>query len=254
MVGLEVGEQPEKQLCANRIEKDSRHRDVLIEAITESCDPFSSPATESPHLLNIASGKAASQTTEQYLNGALTTGRELRLGFQDECASDNARFSKPITRRKVANFAQENLAKKQHVTKGHTAAESLQDVFLSYTHLFFIVSENTDFNLRHLMTFPVTDYPLAIAHSDGSGFKTDKSNLLRKLEQLQDGFATTPLPPIDVTLIDGGLLIHSFLSSSSSITSYGHLARNLLSCVCASPGSQIHVLLDTYRTTSLKAS
>ena len=62
------------------------------------------------------------------------------------------------------------------------------------------------------MTFPLTEYPLCITNSDGSGLKPEKSKLLNKLEELQDGFTETPLPLIDVTLIDGGQLIHSFLS------------------------------------------
>ena len=51
--------------------------------------------------------------------------------------------------------------------------------------------------------------------------------LLNKLDELQDGFTET-LPLIDVTLIDGGQLIHSFLSATGKITSYGNLARTLL--------------------------
>ena len=71
------------------------------------------------------------------------------------------------------------------------------------------------------MTFPITEYPLYIIHSDESGPKTEKSKLLNKLEELQDGFTETPLPLIYVTLIDGGLLMHSFLSAIGKITSYG---------------------------------
>ena len=77
------------------------------------------------------------------------------------------------------------------------------------------------------MTFPITEYPLCITHSDGSGLKTEKSKLLNKLEELQDGFTETPLPLTDVTLIDGGQLIHSFLSAS-----FGNLAITLIAYVC----------------------
>ena len=102
------------------------------------------------------------------------------------------------------------------------------------------------------MTFPITEYPLCITHSDRSGFKTEKSKLLNKLEELQDGFTETPLPLIDVTLIDGGQLIHSFLSAIGKITSYGNLARTLLSYVCGRGGNEIHLLFDTYHPMLLK--
>ena len=101
-----------------------------------------------------------------------------------------------------------------------------------------ILSNSTTFKLRHVMTFPITEYPLCITHSNGSELKTEKSKLLNKLEELQDGFTETPLPLIDVTLIDGGQLIHSFLSAIGKITSYGNLAMTLLAYVCGSGGKR----------------
>lgn len=106
-----------------------------------------------------------------------------------------------------------------------------------------VLSKRTTFNLIHVMTFPITEYPLSVTHSEGSGLKTEKSTLLIKLEELQEGFTETPLPLIDVTLIDGGLLIPSFLSAIGRILSYGHLARTVLVHVCDSRGNE-NVLFD----------
>ena len=251
MAGLETIEQPAMQLRVSRIEKDSRQRDALFNAVTESCDPFSSPASTSACLLNIATGRAASQETQEYLTGSLVSGHKLHVKFQEECAAEEERLMKPIQRRKVSNFAQENSKKRRPIAKGKPAAESLRDIFI---RILVILSNSTTFNLRHVMTFPITEYPLCITHSDGSGLKTEKSKLLNKLEELQDGFTETPLPLINVTLIDGGLLIHSFLSAIGKITSYGNLARTLLSYVCGSGGSEIHLLFDTYHPMSLKES
>ena len=47
------------------------------------------------------------------------------------------------------------------------------------------------------------EYPLSSTGADGSCLKTDKSKLLKKLDELQDSFRETLLHPIDVTLIDG---------------------------------------------------
>ena len=249
VVGLEGKEEPSSQLQASRVKKYSHHRDILIDAITESSDPFISPATTSPCLLNISTDKAASYITQEYLTTCLTSGRELREKFQEECAADEQRFLKPIRRRKVYNFAQENLNKKFFTTKRKSAAESLRDVFV---RILVIISEKENFNLRYLMTFPITEYPLSIAHSDGSGLKTNKSKFLEKLEGMQEGFIDRPIPPVSVTLIDGGLLLHSYLAAIGKITSYGNLARNLLSYVCENQGNEIHVLFDTYQLISLK--
>ena len=92
-------------------------------------------------------------------------------------------------------------------------------------------------NLIHVMTFPITEYPLCITHSDGPGLKTEKSKLLNKLEELQDGFTETPLQFSDVTLIDGEMLIHSFLSVIGNITSCINLSRTLLA-LCMWPRRQ----------------
>ena len=249
--GLEKEEQPATQLRLSRIKKDSRDRDALYEAVTEACNPFSAPASNSAYLLNIATGKASSDATRTYLNESLDVGHARHLKFKEECAINRERFLKPIQRRKVVNFAQEN-SKKHTKTKGKkAAAESLRDVFI---RILVAISKKTTFSLKNVMMFPIIDYPLSIAHSDGSLLKTEKSKFLDKLEALQEGFTDTHLPTINATLIDGGLLIHSFLSAIGRITSYGNLARTLLSHVCASLGNEVHVLFDTYKPMSLKVS
>ena len=83
---------------------------------------------------------------------------------------------------------------------------------------------------------------------------TNKSKLLKKLEELQDGFIQEQLPLVSVTLIDGGLLIYSFLSTLGRITSYGNLALSLMASVRSSQGKEIHVVFDTCHTDSIKES
>ena len=171
MAGLETIEQPAMQLRVSRIEKDSRQRDALFNAVTESCDPFSSPASTSVCLLNIATGRAASQETQEYLTGSLVSGHKLHVKFQEECAAEEERLMKSIQRRKVSNVAQENSKKRRPIAKGKPAAESLRYIFI---RILVILSNSTTFNLRHVMTFPITEYPLCITHSDGSGLKTEE--------------------------------------------------------------------------------
>ena len=55
-----------------------------------------------------------------------------------------------------------------------------------------------------------------------------------------------------MTLIDGGQLIHFFISAIGKITSYGNLARTLLAYVCGSGENEIHLLFDTYHPMPLK--
>ena len=62
-------------------QKDTRQRDVLYQAVTDTCDPFVAPATLSPFLLNLATGKTAMRQTETYLNETLVYGHKRHMKF-----------------------------------------------------------------------------------------------------------------------------------------------------------------------------
>ena len=202
-------------------------------------------------MLNIATGKGASDVTQKYLIESLSTGKELHRKFLEECVKDNARLVKPMKRRKVNNFASENANSKRSGSKVKTAVKDQRDRFI---RMLVVISKNTHFDLEHVVSYPITDVPLSIAQPDGSLLKTEKSKLMNKLESMQDG--VNKLPHIEATLIDGGLLLHSYLSAIGKISSYGKLARDLLVHVFSSiaVGNEIHILFDKYLPTSLKES
>lgn len=140
------------------------------------CDPFGSQASDLAGLLNIATGRAASKETQQYLTGTLTNNRELHQKFRDECATDCERFMKPIQRFPVSSLSKENAKKSPYVKR--KPGDSLRDVFI---RILVAISKTTNFNLRHIMAFPIIDYPLSLAHSDRSMLKTEKGVLPKKL-------------------------------------------------------------------------
>ena len=158
---------------------------------------------------------------------------------------------KPIKRRKVSNFANENTKVKLARSTGNHVVTSQQDTFI---RMLVVISQNTSFGLKYVCSFPITDVSLSISHPDGSRQRTNKNLLLRKLETMQDGVEN--LPPVDACLIDGGLLIHSYLTGLGNISSYGNVARGLLSHICKHFGmaNEIHVLFDRYLPHSLKES
>ena len=251
MTGLLPEEQTRSQVQASRIKKDNRYIQDLLKAVTESCDPFSEPAITSSCLLNIATGKAATSTTKDYLTEAIKIGRELQLKFREECAKDSSRLLKPIKRRKVNNFANESPKPKSAGATSNRVVASQRDIFI---RMLVLVSQTTNFDLKHVCSFPITDVPLSISHPDGSRQGTNKSLLLKKLETMQDGLES--LPHIDVCLIDGGLLIHEYLAGLGNIPSYGNVARGLLSHVCKDfwKADETHILFDRYLPNSLKES
>lgn len=79
-------------------------------------------------------------------------------------------------------------------------------------------------DLRHILSFPVTEVPLSLAHSDGSPLKTEKSALLRLLETHLD--TSISAKTVGATVIDEGLLLHTVLQYKSEF--YGANARELL--------------------------
>ena len=250
ILGIEEVVQPSVQLRQWRVKKDNDSIDVLSALLKETCNPFGDPACSSPDLLNISSGKATDQETKLYLLGSLSRGREWRLTFQQECSVDKTRFLKTIPRIRVKNFAMENNNKrKSMVATLKSAAEGVRDVFARIIQV--ASHQTTTLDLRHILSFPVTEVPLSLAHSDGSPLKTEKSALLRLLEKhLDSSLSTASHHNVAATIIDGGLLFHTILQQT--IGSYGAIARELLIKICSFPGNQIHVLFDKYINPSLK--
>lgn len=250
--GLEVGESATAQCHPSRIKKDNGQMQGLGQTIEEFCNPFGNNAPTS--LVNLATGRAATKVTEQYLLQTMKRGQTEREKFREEWNKDSTRFLRPLKRLRVNNFAAEIENKKKKKTQGlHnviSSAESLRDTFI---RIIIVLSENTSFDLRHVIKYPITLYPLSLAHADGAHLKTAKSTLLNKLEDFQTD-VLTDLPMDCARVYDGGLLIHSVLSLVNVGATFGSIARTVLSTVCSGSGSEVHVCLDKYVENSIKDS
>lgn len=250
--GLELGENPTAQCRPSRIKRDNSQMAVLSAKIEEFCNPFVDDAPTS--LVNVATGQVASKTTESYLLTTLERGKKERDKFLNEWDSNSSRFLLPVKRTRVQNFAAQNMKKKPKISqKDKTNIESLRDMFV---RMIVVVAEKTAFDLRSILSYPITTYPLALAHCDGSHMKTEKAALLRKLESFQTQTITeVDLPKSFVQVYDGGLLVHSILSQTNMGASFASIARTMLSVICSGSGaSEAHVCLDKYVKNSIKDS
>ena len=157
-----------------------------------------------------------------------------------------------MKRTRVQNFAAQNAKTKSRLPAvGKANAESLRDMFV---RMIVVVSEKTSLDLRKIISYPITTYPLSLAHCDGAHMKTEKSPLLRKLESLQTETITdAQLPRSYVQVYDGGLL-HSVLSQTATGASYALMARTMLSVLCSGRASEVHVCMDKYMENSIKDS
>ncbi|ESO88713.1 hypothetical protein LOTGIDRAFT_165497 [Lottia gigantea] len=251
--GLELGETAAAQCRPSRIKKDNSQMAALSAKIDEFCNPFKSET--SGCLVNIAIGQAAAKDTASYLLNTLNMGEVARGKFLHEWDSNNHRFLQPVKRTRVQNFAAENVKKetKSPALQGaKTNAESLWDMFI---RMIIVVAEETNFDLKNVLSYPITTYPLSLAHCDGTHVKTNKSVLLKKLESLQTEPVTeSELPRNYVHVYDGGLLLHSILTQTNIGASYGSIARTILSAVCSGDANEAHVCLDKYVENSIKDS
>jgi hypothetical protein len=249
MCDIQAGETPANQLKKSRIRRDNHDMEVLTQALKETCDPFSKDAPS--QLINIATGKVATAPTSDYLTQTLTRGMKLRTQFADECAVDDKRFLKTIPRTQVRNFAKENLKKKPTAQKKALgAAENVRDAF---GHLITAAAmSDSKPDLRNILKYPISDVPLALAHTDHTMNKTEKSAFTKILESEQ---AEVPdeksVGRVSATLFDGGLLMHEILPKHIKST-YSKIARDFMVKVCSAPGAEVHLLLDRYITPSIK--
>ena len=81
--------------------------------------------------------------------------------------------------------------------------------------------------MGNVFTYPLTPVPLSLAHVDGSINKTDKAELLHKLESMVS--STAPSQKVDATLVDGMFLLHTLQNSPNT---FGEVSNAIFSnCV-----------------------
>ena len=223
--GLDNQEEAAAQCRSSHIRKDMQ-------------DPFD---VESQCLLNVTTGHVACKETSDYLLNTLNRGSEAREQFIEEWADKSDRFLQPVKRTKFLNFSAENVKKKCTSVhqKAVTNAQNMRDAFI---RLLVIIDKETDVDLRKILCFELVPYPLSIAHCDGSHVKTEKAALLRRLESLQTN--DTCLSGNFALVYDGGLLLHSVISQAHIGTSYGTIARSVLSTACNTKAAEIHICFD----------
>ena len=124
---------------------------------------------------------------------------------------------------------------------------------MSSTTILAVASKtNNALDMLHVLSYPVTEVPLCLAHCDGTALKTEKASLTKALEKRQEVvLVDANLPPITATVIDGGIILHETVLRHSKST-YATMARDLLVKVCSNRGEQIHLVLDKYQTPSIK--
>ena len=105
--------------------------------------------------------------------------------YHDGWDSNGSRFLRHVTRTCVQNVAAQNMKNKAMMPASQndkTNAEGPRDLFV---RMIVVIAETTAFDFRNVLSCPIIMYPLSLAHGDGAHVKTEKSELLKKLESIQ---------------------------------------------------------------------
>ena len=175
--------------------------DAVINFIRNSLNPFTLEASELP-LVNISTGKAASDLTSEFLINVQSIGNKSRDKFIDECVESPYRFEKPITRVKVNTFASDGAKYKKSRADGKVIKLKMERDLMG--RLLCIALENK-VDMAEILSYPLTPVPLCFSHLDGSMKKTNKAVLFNELEKK---VRSCPPRRIDCTLIDGMFYFH----------------------------------------------
>lgn len=239
--GCSTKEDVSQELHEHRKQKDKKSINSLITTIKNFMNPFGD--IPKGKLFNIASGKAASTKTEEFLLNVLEIGKASRNKFIEECALDPARFEKLIKKGAVSTFANEGV--KYSVKQKEIIHELKLERDLISKMLLLSIDNKIDLEL--VLSYPLTPVPLSLCNLDGNMIKTNKSALLKILES----FDTNPQEPesIDAVLVDGFFFLHLLKDPPQT---FEGLARFILSKICALKGKEIHLVFDKIVTPSLK--
>ena len=242
-MGLTRKEDVTEELKPHRMNQNSKDLSTLINAVVETMNPFTQ-TIDKDHLFNIATGKAAQDDTAAFLLEVPLTGSKAKDEFIEGCAEDSSRFSQPIKRQKIKNFASQagkfkvsSASEKKLVTVTMT-----RDLFGSI--LFHALQSKVD--MEEVLKYPLTPVPLSLCHPDGIMQKTPKSKLLLELEKR---IATRNPHNIDIRIIDGMFFLHLFVELPPT---FGALAILILKQVCKQKGNEIHLIFDKTISPSIK--
>ena len=240
LCGMKSTEDVSKSLKPYRINKDNADLKKLIEGIENTMNPFTQEIDENLYCLTTGAKTADDIKTD--LLSCMEKGKAWHKEFLDGCFADGARFEKPIPRRKIKNFASGAVVGR--LTTGKIKIMEIQGTRDLFGRLLYLsTQENID--LATVFQHPLTPVPLALAHLDGSLNKTDKAQLLRRLEKMCE--SANP-ERTDVIIVDAAFFLHTMQSPPMS---FGKIAEDILQRLC-SMAPEVHFVCDVYKEPSIK--
>jgi len=235
MAGMNITSDTQAELTPSRISRDNKDLGNLLKTIEGFANPFN---LESESLVNIQTGKAATNEITDSLLSVEEKGREKHDAFVSECADDAARFEKAITRNRLKTFADQSAKNRSNPIVQELRCT--RDLFGRIA----IIAAKRQVDFEYLLTYPLTPVPLTMCRTDGTlvtmahGTKSDLFAVLESRVAVH-GSPTK----VKATVIDGNFLLHCLPPNLPP--TYGGLSRYLLHAVLSHPSKRVDILFDT---------
>lgn len=240
-IGLSKADDTSYILQKNRIEKDSKTLNSIVETIKKTMNPFSENV-DKDSLFNLSTGKAASLNVTNYLLNVKSLGEEQKLKNFSECFEDSSRFVRRITRNKIHNFASD-CVKKSTTGDKKTLIKMERDIFGRL--LAIAIKQKID--IEYCLSFPLAPVPPALFHRSGHMMKTNKSILGK---QLTAKIAPANPGQVDIEIIDGFYYLYQI--GSTLPQTFGKIAESILIKLCSKNAPEIQIIFDRYLSASIK--
>lgn len=232
-----------QDLNPSRLERNNKDVNNLIETILSTSNPFD-PNMKTDDLLCISTGHKINKDVKQEILSFVEYGEECFQSFRDGCFADPSRFEKPIARNKMRQFSSAAIKVPVEVKdKKIIQLRCSRDLF---GRLLFLATV-TNIDLEKVFEYPLTAVPPSMAQIDGSMNKTDKSKLMKLLENKVHSTAPSA-NEINVYVVDAMFLIQSY---SHFPDTFGGVAKTILTCICKL-AKHVHFVCDTYVHPSIK--
>ncbi len=236
MVGITKTEDVTSDLTLARLQRNAEDLQKVIRQIRETYNPFMNEI-DRDQLINISTGKVASECVKEFLLSVPTKGRERHKEFIEACQANPKRFEEPIKRVKLVTFEKECAVNRQTTNKKVQELKCTRDLMGRLA----VIASQRGLDLEAIFAYPLTPVPLCLFAGDGTMNKTDKSALFKELEKRVE--PSTP-PPNAPHIIDANFLLH--LLPSNKATTYGKLARMILIHAISSSNCRVDLIFDRY--------
>ena len=244
LAGMYANGEDQPHLSDSRLDRDTQDLRKLLRTINGFANPFT---VDSEAIVNIQTGRAATNEITESLLKVESIGREKHDTFVAECISDPTRFERSIPQNRLRTFAEQGARNRN--AKNHVIQElrCTRDLFGRLA----IIAAKRKVDFEYLLTFPLTPVPLTMCRTDGTlvtlshGKKSDLFSIL-------EGRVAHHAAPnqVSASIIDGNFQLHCLPPNLPP--TYGGLSRYLLNTVLSFPSRRVDIIFDTYEEPSIK--